>query len=89
MEINDIHDSDFDSLVEEKLGWTKVLRHKSFPRAWINQRNPFFLNNTQAVNALQKKGIDLSRFLTECDHSFIGNDLLCRKCRLYYPETIH
>ena len=22
-----------------------------------------------------------------CDHSFVGNDCLCKKCGLYFPET--
>lgn len=22
-----------------------------------------------------------------CDHFFIGNDMLCTKCGLYFPET--
>jgi SAM-dependent methyltransferase len=31
-----------------------------------------------------KKGENMK---TECDHSFVGNDYLCKKCGLYFPET--
>jgi len=24
---------------------------------------------------------------TPCDHVFVGNDYLCKKCGLYFPET--
>jgi hypothetical protein len=24
---------------------------------------------------------------TPCDHQFVGNDYLCKKCGLYFPET--
>ena len=40
-----------------------------------------------AVLAQETNNTGSPKLADTCDHHFVGNDYLCKKCGLYFPET--